>query len=49
MLASAVSESLNIQLLSQPDARIEKWSDLVNQERELWPIQYLLPDGAYVH
>jgi pimeloyl-ACP methyl ester carboxylesterase len=49
MLASAVSETLNIQLLSQPDARIEKWSDLVNQERELWPIQYLLPDGAYVH
>ncbi len=49
-LASAVSETLpNIQLLSQPDARIEKWSDLVNQERELWPIQYLLPSGAYVH
>ncbi len=49
-LASAVSETLpNIRLLSQPDARIVKWSDLVNQERELWPIQYLLPGGAYVH
>src|SRR6266568_718546 len=49
-LAGAVSETLpNIRLLSQPDARIEKWSDLVKQERELWPIQYLLPGGAYVH
>jgi hypothetical protein len=49
-LASAVSETLpNIKLLSQPDARIVKWSDLVNQERELWPIEYLLPSGAYVH
>jgi pimeloyl-ACP methyl ester carboxylesterase len=49
-LASAVSKILpNIQLLSQPGARIEKWSDLVNQKQELWPIQYLLPGGAYVH
>jgi hypothetical protein len=49
-LASAVSETLpNIKLSSHPDVRIEKWSDVVTQERELWPIQYLLPGGAYVH
>jgi len=49
-LASAVSEILpTVQLLSEADARIEKWSDIVKQERELWPIQYLLPRGAYVH
>jgi hypothetical protein len=49
-LASAVSETLpGIRLLSEPDAQIVKWSDLVNQERELWPIEYLLPGGAYVH
>jgi Acetyl xylan esterase (AXE1) len=49
-LASAVSEALpNIKLISQPDSRILKWSDLVNEKRELWPIQYLLPGGAYVH
>lgn len=49
-LASAVSETLpDVQLLSQPDYRIEKWSDLVKQERELWPIEYLLPGSAYVH
>ena len=49
-VASAVSETLpNVRLLSPPEGRIQKWSDLVNQERELWPIQYLLPAGAYVH
>ena len=49
-LASAVSETLpNVRLLSQPDARIEKWSDLVKQERDLWPIEYLMPGGAYIH
>jgi len=49
-LAIAVSETLpGIRLLSQTDAQIVKWSDLVNQERELWPIEYLLPGGAYVH
>jgi hypothetical protein len=48
--AIAVSETLpGIRLLCQPDAQIVKWSDLVNQERELWPIEYLLPGGAYVH
>ena len=49
-LASAVSETLpHIKLVSQPDARGLKWSDLVDEKIELWPIQYLLPGGAYVH
>jgi hypothetical protein len=49
-LASAISETLpNVRLLSQPDRQIIKWSEVVNQERELWPIQYLLPGGAYIH
>jgi hypothetical protein len=49
-LASTVSEILpGVKLLSPPDAHILKWSDLVNQKRELWPIEYLLPGGAYVH
>jgi hypothetical protein len=49
-LANAVSETLpGVKLLSQPDARAVKWSNLVNEERELWPIEYLLPGGAYVH
>jgi len=49
-LGSAVAETLpNIKLLSQPDAKVLKWSDLVEQKQELWPIQYLLPGGAYIH
>jgi hypothetical protein len=49
-LSSAVVETLpNIKLLPQPDAQVVKWSDLVEQKQELWPIQYLLPGGAYIH
>ena len=49
-LASAISETLpNIRLLSEPDEQVIKWSELVNQKTELWPIQYLLPGGAYIH
>ena len=49
-LSSAVAETLpNIKLLPQPDAHVVKWSDLVEQKQELWPIQYLLPGGAYIH
>jgi hypothetical protein len=49
-LSSAVAETLpNIKFLSQPDAELVKWSDLVEKKQELWPIEYLLPGGAYVH
>ncbi len=49
-LSSAVAETLpNIKLLPQPDAHVVKWSDLVEKKEELWPIQYLLPGGAYIH
>lgn len=49
-LSSAVAETLpNIKLLPQPDAEVVKWSDLVDKKKELWPIQYLLPGGAYIH
>jgi hypothetical protein len=49
-LASAISETLpSIRLLSPPDAQIIKWSEVVKQKTELWPIQYLLPGGAYIH
>jgi cephalosporin-C deacetylase-like acetyl esterase len=49
-LASAIAETLpGIQLLPQPDAKVLKWSELVEQKQEIWPIQYLLPSGAYVH
>ena len=49
-LAGAIAETLpGVELLPQPNAQILKWSELVEQKRETWPIQYLLPSGAYVH
>jgi acetyl xylan esterase AXE1 len=49
-LASAVAETLpGIKLLPQPGVKILKWSEIVEQEREIWPVQYLLPSGAYIH
>lgn len=49
-LASAVAETLpGIELLSQPEGKVLKWSEIVQQEREIWPVQYLLPSGAYIH
>lgn len=49
-LASSIAEVLSgINLLSQPGAKVVKWSDLVEQQKEIWPIEYLLPSGAYIH
>jgi Acetyl xylan esterase (AXE1) len=49
-LATAVSETLpHIKLVSQPGAQPLKWSELVDQKSERWPIQDLLPGGAYIH
>ena len=49
-LASAVAETLpDIELLPRPDAKVLKWSEIVEQKQEIWPIQYLLPSGAYIH
>jgi hypothetical protein len=48
-LAGAIAETLpGIELLSQPGLKILKWSEIVEQEREIWPVQYLLPSGAYM-
>jgi pimeloyl-ACP methyl ester carboxylesterase len=49
-LANAVSETLpNVKAGSPPGAQPLKWSEVVDQKRELWPIQDLLPGGAYIH
>lgn len=49
-LANAVSEALpNIKSIPQSNAQILKWSELVEEKVELWPVHYLLPGGAYVH
>jgi len=38
-----------MQSISHSDNRTLKWSTLVEEKRELWPIAYLLPNGAYIH
>ena len=49
-LARAVSEVLpGIKLLTTADAKAVRWSDLVEQKQEVWPIQFLVPGGAYIH
>lgn len=35
-------------LKMQPEGPVFKWSEAVDQQRELWPVQLLLPGGAYV-
>jgi hypothetical protein len=48
-LAGIVSQTLpNIKLLPPTDGQALRWSELVDHKSELWPIQYLLPGGAYV-
>jgi dienelactone hydrolase len=48
-LANAIAGTLpDVKQIPQPGAQIMKWSDLVIQKRELWPVQYLLPGGAYI-
>jgi hypothetical protein len=49
-LAAAIAEVLpGIKLLPEPDVSPLKWSDLVERKQEMWPIQLLLPGGAYMH
>ena len=45
-LASAVAEALpGMSLLPEPNSNALKWSEIVEQKTESWPIQYLLPGG----
>ncbi|MGN6720154.1 MAG: hypothetical protein ACTHLX_22530, partial [Candidatus Binatia bacterium] len=49
-LTSAASEIFpNLKLIPVPDTKVLSWSELVDEKRELWPIEDLLPGGAYIH
>jgi len=49
-LAASISEIFpEINLVPDTSAKAMKWSALVEGKQELWPIQYLIPGGAYVH
>jgi hypothetical protein len=48
-LANAIAGTLPaIRQIPYPGAQVMKWSDLLIEKREQWPIQYLLPGGAYI-
>jgi len=49
-LASAVAETLpNSKLIKRAGTVPSNWSDFVEQKQEIFPIQFLLPEGAYIH
>ncbi len=49
MLAREIVETLSdIKPRSSEDINGVRWSEIINEERELWPIHNLMPGGAYV-
>jgi len=48
-LASAISQVLpGVKLTNQKNEKILRWSDIVEAKQEVWPIELLLPGGAYL-
>jgi hypothetical protein len=48
-LAHRVAETIRgVRLEPRQGTRLLRWDELVEQKRELWPIQFLLPGGAYL-
>lgn len=49
-IAKLISETLpDTKFLARPQQTAIRWSALVDQEQERWPIELLLPGGAYIH
>lgn len=49
-LAQSIAETVpDIKLVPTENAQTFKWSEIIDRQQEIWPIQYLLPGGAYVH
>jgi len=48
-LAAATAEILPSLKVSGQSKRTVSWSQLVDEKRELWPVQDLLPGAAYIH
>ena len=49
LLVKCVSGALGYSAVDPDAESVDGWSDFVLERRESWPIQYLLPGGAYVY
>ena len=49
-VASLIAETLpGVKLLPNTANEPFRWSQVLEQKTETWPIQFLLPGGAYIH
>jgi len=49
-VASLIAETLpEVKLAPGAANQPFRWSQLVEQKTEMWPIRFLLPGGAYIH
>jgi len=49
-IAAAIAEvSPDLKLEHESDSVSLRWQDLVDKEQETWPIQFLVPGGAYIY
>ena len=44
--AAGVLETVH--LVPSSSGRLLSWSEVVSQKREIWPVQYVYPGGAYL-
>jgi hypothetical protein len=48
-LAAAIAEVVPaLKLVREPDSAVLQWQDLVEKKQDTWPIQFLVPGGAYI-
>ena len=48
-LAEAIAEIMpGVKAVREPDSVLLKWSRLVDEKQETWPIWFLVPGGAYI-
>lgn len=48
-VAAAIAEvSPSLQLSRESDSVLVQWQDVVDKKQEVWPIQFLMPAGAYI-
>jgi hypothetical protein len=47
LLSRAAAQVFNLTHVAAADAVTMEWAEVVEQGRELWPIQYMVPGGAH--